>query len=71
MFGRSRKRAQREVDQVRIAQMGQARAAAVLALVESQQPEIDERVERIDTRVRTNNFGEALEKAMKRREATA
>lgn len=71
MFGRSRKRAQHEVDQVRIAQMEQARAEAVLRLVKAQQPEVDERLGRIDTRERVNNFGEALTKAMKRRESAA
>jgi hypothetical protein len=67
MFGRKRKRAAEQVDSIRAARLAQERADRVIEHVQAQQPEVDERVGRLNRRGIRNGFGEALHEAMERR----
>lgn len=69
MWGRRSRRAEAHVDSIRAAQLARSQADAVIAYVEAQQPEVDERVNRLQERVRVNHFGESLMNAMRRRPA--
>lgn len=69
MWGSRRKRAEQHTDSIRAAHLARAQADAVIAHVDAQQPEVEERVARLQERVIRNHFGESLMDAMRRRPA--
>jgi hypothetical protein len=55
----------RRPDDTHVAKRGQERAEAVIRLVEAQQPEVSQKVHRLERRERRNHFAESMEKSMR------
>jgi hypothetical protein len=63
MWGRKRKTG--TPNDTGAAKAGQEHAEAVIRLVESQQPEVNQTVHRLERRSRRNHFAESMEKSMR------